>query len=121
MAPQLDEAQRVLIKTLLTEGFETKLIASNASCTPRTVQRIRLETQQPEMPTRKRDRVGRRSHITPLLQKALRDLLIEQPYMYRCEMGDFLYRKFGTRISERSIGRTLRSMRWTRKTIRRIA
>jgi len=36
-------------------------------------------------------------------------------------MADFLFQKFGRRISERSIGRTLRSMGWTRKTIRRIA
>jgi len=40
--PQLDAAQRILIRTLLTEGFKTKLIASKASCTVRAVQRIRL-------------------------------------------------------------------------------
>jgi transposase len=48
-------------------------------------------------------------------------MLTKYPDMYRFEMADFLYRKFGERISERSIGRTLRSMDWTRKTIRRIA
>jgi hypothetical protein len=36
-------------------------------------------------------------------------------------MADFLYHKFGQRISERSIGRTLWSIGWTRKTIYRIA
>ncbi|KAF6788997.1 TPR domain-containing protein [Colletotrichum sojae] len=36
-------------------------------------------------------------------------------------MAEFLYRHFGTRISERSSGRILRSIGWTRKTIRRIA
>ena len=46
MAPQLDTAQRILIRTLLTKGFETSLIASKASCTVRVVQRIRLERQQ---------------------------------------------------------------------------
>src|SRR5437667_7395092 len=121
MAPQLDAAQRILIKTLLTEGFETKLIASKASCTVRAVQRIRLERQQSEMPTRRTARVGRRGCMTLPMQKALCNMLIEQPYMYRCEMADFLYRKFGRSISERSIGRTLRSIGWTRKTIHRIA
>ena len=38
IAPQLDAAQHVLIETLLKEGFETKLIASEASC---SVQRAR--------------------------------------------------------------------------------
>jgi hypothetical protein len=30
MAPQLDAAQHILIKTLLKEGFKTKLIASKS-------------------------------------------------------------------------------------------
>ena len=121
MAPQLDAAQHILIKTLLKEGFETKLIASEASCSVRAVQRIRLKRQQFEMPNPRTNRVGRRSCITSPMQKALRDILIERPYLYRCEMADFLYRRFRKRISERSIGRTLRSIGWTRTTIHRIA
>jgi hypothetical protein len=35
--PQLHTAQHILIKTLLKEGFETKLIASEASCSVRAV------------------------------------------------------------------------------------
>jgi transposase len=120
MAPQLDAAQRILIKTLLSQGFETQLIASKASCTVRTVQRIRLERLS-EMPTQEPARVGRRDGMTPHMRKALCDTLVKQPYLYRCEMAEFLYQKFGRRISERSIGRTLRSIGWTRKTIRRIA
>jgi len=53
MTPQLDTAQHILIKTLLKEEFETKLIASKASCSVRAVQRIRLKRQQLEMPTPK--------------------------------------------------------------------
>lgn len=55
------------------------------------------------------------------MQEALRNELAERSDMYRCEMADFLYRKFTEQISERSVGRTLGSMGWTRKTIRRIA
>ena len=110
MAPQLDAAQHILIKTLLKEGFV------------RAVQRIRLKRQQSEMPTTSRtNRAGRRSCITPPMQKALCDKLIEQPYLYRYEMADFLYRWFCKRVSDRSIGRILRSIGWTRTTIRRIA
>ena len=36
-------------------------------------------------------------------------------------MADFFYRRFGKRISERLVGRILRSIRWTRTTIHRIA
>jgi hypothetical protein len=119
MAPQLDAAKHILIKTLLKKGFDTKLIASVASCSVRAVQRIRLK--QFEMPTQGTNRVSRRSCITPPMRNALCDLLIEQPYLYRCEMADFLYRKFRKRISERSIGRFLRSIGWTRTMIHRIA
>lgn len=66
MAPQLSVAQHILIKTLLTEGFKTQLIA------PRAVQRIRLERQRSEMATQRRARVGRRNRITLPMQKALR-------------------------------------------------
>jgi hypothetical protein len=37
MAPQLDAAQYILIETLLKEGFETKLIALEASSSVRAV------------------------------------------------------------------------------------
>jgi hypothetical protein len=43
MAPQLDAAQYILIKTLLEQGFETKLTASEALCSVRAVQRFRLQ------------------------------------------------------------------------------
>jgi hypothetical protein len=82
-------------------------------------QRIRLK--QFEMPTPGTNRVGRHSRITPAIEKAPCDILIEQPYLYRYEMADFLYRKFRKRVSERSIGRFLRSIGWTRTMIHRIA
>ncbi|OHW96525.1 phosphorylase superfamily protein [Colletotrichum incanum] len=33
MAPQLDAAKRLLVETMLTQGYDTKLVASKASCT----------------------------------------------------------------------------------------
>src|SRR6266576_2253069 len=109
MAPPLDAATHILIETLLTQGFENKLIASKAKCSKRAVQRIRRKRQQPEMPTPRTKR-GRRSCISSPMKKAFFDTLTEQPYLYRCEMADFLYRRFRKRISERSIGRILRTI-----------
>jgi len=107
MPPQLDAAKHILIETLLKQGFENKLIASEASCSVRAVQRIRLKRQQFEMPTPRTNRVGRRSCITSPMQKAFSDKLTEQPYLYRCEMADFFYHRFCNRILERSIGRII--------------
>ncbi|KAF6783011.1 hypothetical protein CSOJ01_15943 [Colletotrichum sojae] len=82
---------------------------------------MRLTEPDYERRALKPARVGRRSRMTTRMQKALCDELTKQPSMYRCEMADFLHCNFGIRISERSIGRTLQSIGWTRKTIRRIA
>lgn len=69
MAPQLDATKHILIKALLKEGFQTKLIAPVALCSVRAVQRIRLK--QFGMPTPRTNRVSRRSCITPAMEKAL--------------------------------------------------
>lgn len=121
MPPQLDAATHILIESLLKEEFETKLIALEASCSVRIAQRERRKRHQSEMPTPRTNRAGRRSCITPTMQEALFDILIKQPYLYRCEMAGLFYRRFRKKVSERSIGRTLRSKGWTRKTIHRIA
>jgi hypothetical protein len=69
------------------------------------------------MPIPRTNHVGRRSCITSPMQKAFFDKLTEQPCLYRCEMADFFYYRFRKRILERSIGRTLRKIGWTRTTI----
>jgi hypothetical protein len=40
MAPQLNAAQQILIKSLLKQGFENKLIASEASCSVQRARRL---------------------------------------------------------------------------------
>jgi hypothetical protein len=120
MAPQLNAAQHDLINSLLKQGFESKLIAAEASCSSRAVQRIR-KRQQSEMPNLATKRVSRRSCITSLMKKAFFDMLTEEPNLYQCEMVDFFYRRFRKKISERSVSRILHSTRWTRTTNRCIA
>jgi hypothetical protein len=83
MPPQLNVAQHILINTLLKEGFDTQLIATEALCSVRAVQRIRLKRQLSEMPNPRRTKtVGRRSRITSPMQEALCDVLIKEPYLY---------------------------------------
>jgi hypothetical protein len=120
MASQLNAAQHILINTLLKEGFETKLIASEASCSAHAVQRIRLKRQQSEMPTPRTKR-SRHSCITSPMKKIFFDALTEQPYLFRCEMADLFYRRFRKKISERLVGRILQLTGWTRTTIHCIA
>lgn len=102
MAPQLDAAQYALIKNLFKQKFEPQLIASKASCSLRTVEKICLERPDSDMPTQQTAQVGRCCCMIIRMQKALYDVLIKQLYMYRCEIADFLFRQFGARISEQS-------------------
>ena len=78
---------------------KTKLIASEASCSMRAVKKIRSKRQHFE-----------RSIPRTAMREALLDKLTEQPYLYRYKIADFFYHRFGKRVSERSIGQTLRSM-----------
>ncbi|KAI1839588.1 hypothetical protein JX266_014202, partial [Neoarthrinium moseri] len=121
MAPQLESWRRDLIKSMIKLDFDNKVIASEASCNVRTVQRIRLEKAGPRMTSANRTTAGRRSSITAPMRKALCDILTERPDMYRSELVEFLDDKFGIKVSERSIGRTLKSVGWTRKILRRVA
>ena len=123
MAPQLDAATHFLIHALLEEGYKSSIIASVAQCSIRAVQRIQLKKKKKRtsMSTPRQRRVGRRSRITPSMGKYLLALLREEPDIYMEEMADCLFERFGDRVSERSIGRFLRSAGWSRKKIRRIA
>jgi hypothetical protein len=99
--------------TYFDQNFAKRRVRDQANSLRSLVQRARrpenrLKRQPFQMPTPRTNRVGRRSCITSPMQKALRDILIKQPYLYRCEMANFLYRRFRKRISDRSIGRTLR-------------
>jgi transposase len=123
MAPPLDDDTHDLIDALLQQGFEYKHIAREAKCSIRTVQkksRSRRQQHHFTMPYQ-RPHVGRPSCVTSPIRTAFANQLIETLDLYRREMARFFHSEFGARISERSIGRLLRRMDWTRKTIHRIA
>lgn len=73
------------------------------------------------MPIARSNPVGRPSKITPAMRAALRELLDIRSDRERSEIIDYFKDKFDVIVSERSIGRTLESMNWTRKVSRRIA
>jgi transposase len=121
MAPHLSRSTHTLINTMMQHGFTNKDIATAAQCSSRAIQRIRLSQTSPNMPGQSTTRVGRPSRISPAMQKALQNRLDVRPDMYRCDIVNFLERKFGEKVSERAVGRALKSMVWTRKINRRIA
>lgn len=117
MAPQLGGSQHDLIDAMIKQNLPTYTIAKTADCSERTVRRIR--SKQCSTPT-KMPR-GRRRLITPYMEEILRDQLIDNSAMFRCEIADFLYEKTGIEISPSSISRSLHAMGWSRKVARRVA
>lgn len=120
MAPQLHPKTRGLVHFLLSFGFPPAVIATQARCSARAVRRISCEDPI-EMAKRAQSRVGRRSCISEPMRKFLRDVLIKEPDLYRDEMADLLHEEFGGIASERSIGRALQAIDWTRKRMYRTA
>ena len=94
MAPQLNTAQHILIENLLKARFETKLIASEASCSrARRPENPSEETSSPKCPPTPHEQTVKAALHRPC-RKSLCDVLVEQPDLYRCGMADFLYRRF---------------------------
>jgi transposase len=108
------------VKSLLKkERFKVGMIADVAGCSRRAVHRISLEPTSTTMPTGKP--AGRPSKITPAMRAALREILILRPELERNEIQEYFKHNFNVVVSERSIGRTLDSMGYTRKVSRRVA
>jgi hypothetical protein len=63
---------------------------------------------------------GRR-RINPLMLDALREYLLKKPGLYLDEIAVFLYNEFGIYVSILSISRSLKSIKWLKKTTRYIA
>src|SRR3569623_718011 len=102
MAPPLSISTRELIKSMLKQGFGTKVIASAGLCSMRALQRIRLELELPEPKNAKTTtaHVGRRSCITPAMQDALCEDLEQRSGKYGWELVDSLQDKFERTVSE---------------------
>lgn len=108
-------------------NVSTASIVNTIGCSIRTAQRRRKQLECPPeskvvpIPSNPFIRIGRASYITPYMQQILCEQLLKQPDMYRYEMDAFLYERTGVTVSVSAVGRTLKSMQWSRKVNRRVA
>lgn len=94
-------------KTSFDQGFTRGTAWDQANSPSSFVQRshpFREFVGTSKCPPPRATSVGRRSRITLPIRKAHCDMPIKQPYLYRCDVVDLLYRKFHRRVSERTIG-----------------
>ena len=122
MAPNLKPAKRILIRDMIKDGgFKNEEIAEAASCTDRTVKAIDRNLRLFGSTTAPPNRGGRPRSITPAMLHSLLEHLGPEPDLYLEEMVEYFWSEFRVRITKSSVSRTLRSVGWSKKNIRRVA
>jgi transposase len=116
MAPQLAASRREQIHAMILRKLPNNVITEAVGCSERAVRRIQARLRRFGTTTSPPNRVGREMKMTPLMRDALFEKLTKQPDMFRYEMIDFLYDRFGLEVSPTTISRTLKTERWPRKT-----
>ena len=119
MAPHLAESQHVIIGDMIASKvpFKAQQIANVAGCRRRAIYRRRSK----RLPKASPNPVGRPRSIPPLILDSLYEHLLENPWLYLEEMVLFIWDKFKVQVTTHSIGRALKSIRWSKKQMRRIA
>jgi transposase len=96
-------------------------MAEAAGCSTRSIKAIRSNLHFFGITKAPSNGVGRpRPIIFPMLD-ALREYLLEKPEQYLDEMAVFLWDEFDVLVTTATISRTLVSIGWSKKTIRRRA
>jgi transposase len=121
MAPQLAPSQREQIHAMILRGVPNSDIAGTVGCNERAIRRIQSRLRRYGTTTSPPNRIGRERKITPLMRDALFEQLTKQPDMFRYEMINFLYDRFGLEVSPTTISRMLKTEKWSKKTNGRVA
>jgi transposase len=121
MAPNLADSQHVQIYDMTLSNCPPAEIAKDVGCSERAVYAIQSNLRHFGSTKAPSNGVGRPRSVTPPMLDALCEYLLEKPDLYRDEMVLFVLDEFNTHVTPSSIGRTLKSRGWTKKTIRRIA
>ncbi|KAF5658012.1 transposase [Fusarium heterosporum] len=106
---------------MILAGYKNAVVARTANCRASSVRRIRANMRCYGSTKAPPNGIGRRRFLSPPMLTALLDRLAVKPNMYRDKMVEFLEKEFETTIPASNIGRSLRSVRWSRKTARRVA
>lgn len=122
MAPHLAQSQRSQLYEMIRSSLlSDRDIADIASCSTRTVTRVRANLRAFGAPCAPKAAGGRRSRILPHVLAALLDRLLIKPDLYLDEMADFVWEEFELSVSEDSVRRSLKSCDWSKKMTQRVA
>ena len=122
MAPHLAASQRELIRHMISDGsLKVSEMAKLAQCSERSIKAIRVNVRCFSATNAPRNRGGRRRSLTPSMLDALRERLLEKPSLYLNELMVFIHDEFNVLVTESTISRALKSIRWSKKKARQVA
>lgn len=122
MAPNLSIAQHVLSHDMiLSEPFSDKEKAAVVACSERTIRRHRRNYKCYQSTRAPLPRKGRPSIITPTMETALFERLVEKPDEPDDDLELFLWDEFRRSVPGRTIRRRVRVKDWTPKVMRCVA
>ena len=122
LAPHLAASQRELIRHMISDGsLKVSQMAKVAHWSERSVKAIRANVRCFGATNAPRNRGGRRRSLTPPMLDALREHLLENPGLYLDELAVFIHDEFDVLVTESTISRALKSIRWSKKKAREVA
>ena len=122
MAPNLALSQHDLVGDMILDGkLTTRKMAQAADCSERSIKAMRSNFRCFGSTKAPPNRRGRRQSLTPHMLQVLRERLLEKPKLYLEEMAVFLWDEFDVWVSLSCISRALKSVKWSKKTARRVA
>ncbi|KAI1839882.1 hypothetical protein JX266_013914 [Neoarthrinium moseri] len=103
MGTNLAESRRELAQGMIESGgFTNAIIADAVGCSKRSIQKMRANLRCFEAIRAPGNAVGRPRSITPPMLSALREALLERPYMFQDEMVEFLADEFDAQVTTMS-------------------
>jgi transposase len=122
MAPNLALSQHDLVGDMILDGkLTTRKMAAAADCSERSIKAMRSNFRCFGSTKAPPNRRGRRQSMTPHMLQVLRERLLEKPGLYLEEMALFIWDEFDVWVSLSCISRALKSIKWSKKTARRVA
>ena len=106
---------------MILASFTNSQIAPLIPCRPSSVRRCRSNLRYFGTTKAPSNGAGRPRTLAPPMLTALCNRLTDRLDMFQTELADFLHDEFDVDVTASSIRRSLKSIKWTRKTTRRAA
>jgi transposase len=122
MAPNLAVVTHQIVRDMILSGtLPQKQMADAAHCSERGIQRITRNLHLFGTTKAPSNGAGRRLRITSHMLDILCEYLLVKPGLYQDEMAVFLFDEFGIHVTTSDVSKSLKSIKWYKKSSRQVA